>query len=160
MTMKKFFLSSLIALAGLTASAQSEMSAEELAFRNGMEQFIREEGFTPTIDDDDNSVNFKKEGISYWITVTDSDPYYIRFHRGGISFDASDRTMMLEACNYANLNKRCGKANIASSGTVTSFTVEYYCSSVEQFKKSFYDYLSCLTSLRNAARDYIDEHSK
>ena len=96
------------------AAAQSQLSAEELTFRKGIMNFLSEEGFTPTIDDDDNSVNFKKEGTLYWINVYGTDPTYIEMHESGFDIDDTDRTKLLEACNFGSYDTRCAKAYLHS----------------------------------------------
>ena len=37
----------------------ADLTPEQEKFRSNIIQFLKEEGFSPTIDEDDNSVNFK-----------------------------------------------------------------------------------------------------
>ena len=155
--MKKVILFAMLCIFGaLEINAQSGLTADQLKFRNGIEQFLKEEGFFTTIDDDDNSVNWKKEGARYWITVEDSDPFYIEFHRAGFSLDGEDRDALIRAANYANLNKRCGKACVGQSSI--AFTVEFYCNSISEFRNIFYRSMRAIDATREATVDYYNEH--
>ena len=156
--MKRLFIVSICCMIGLlyVSAQKSTLSSEELKFHNGIEQFLKEEGFVPTMDDDDNSINFKKEGARYWITVKGDDPFYIRFHTRGYDTEGSDRKLILEACNYANMNQRCGKACYDDDSV--SFTVEYYCHSLEGFRTTFYKNMRSLDYTREAVSDYYNEH--
>lgn len=140
------------------AFAQSQPTAGELKFRNGIEQFLKEEGYVPTIDSNNNRrVNFKKEGIKYWITVKDSEPCYVTMQRSGFTMDEGKRDSYIEACNYANLNKRCGKASIDTEDVF--FTVEFYCYSIENFRSTFYRNMNSLEYIKEATMSYYNEHN-
>ncbi len=143
----------------LTVSAQnSKMSAETLKFRNGIEQFLKEEGYVPTIDTDDNSVNFKKEGERYWINVEDSDPTYVEIHKAGFGIEDTNRNNLIEACNKATRDTRCGKAYITKSSV--SFSVEVYCHSIYDFKHIFYRSLNALNAVKDKTKEYYNELDK
>ena len=158
--MKKLIILSLCCFLGIQNgfSQKSKMSSAELKYRNSIEQFLKEEGYVPTIDDDDNSLNFKKEGSRYWLTVQGDDPYYIRLHKSGFTMEGTNRTLILEACNYANMNKRCGKACVDDDSVI--FIVEFYCHSLEGFKNTFYDNMRAVDSVKKATSDYYNEHDK
>lgn len=158
--MKKLFFLSICCIMGVldAYSQNSGMSSSELKFRNGIERFLKEEGYVPTIDDSDNSLNFKKEGSRYWLTVQGEDPYYIRLHLSGFTMEDTNRKIILEACNYANMNKRCGKACIDDDSVF--FIVEFYCHSLEGFKNTFYDNMRALDNVKKATSTYYNEHDK
>ena len=158
--MKKVVILFLLCLFGIhnMYSQKSKMTSEELKYRSSIEQFLKEEGYVPTIDDDDNSLNFKKGGNRYWLTVKDNDPYYIQLNRSGFTMEGTNRKLILEACNYANMNKRCGKACVDNNAVV--FTVEFYSHSIEGFKQTFYDNMQAVDSVREAVSDYYNEHDK
>lgn len=156
--MKRLLLITMCCVLGmLNASAQSSgLSQKELQFRNGIERYLKDEGFRPTIDNDDNSLNWKIEGASYWLTVRGSDPYYITLHLGGFNTEDTNLSIIYEACNYANRNKRCGKACYDDGSVV--FTVEYYCQSLANFRDTFYKYTSSIESTKSAVKTYYNEH--
>lgn len=157
--MKKYLFLLFVFVAGILHSYSQDnagLTQEELKFRNLIEQFLKEEGYQPTIDNSDNSVNFKKDGDLHWITVEGSRPSYIRIHRNGFSLEGTNRKIMLEACNHANRNKRCGKATISDQSV--GFTIEFYCQSIDMFKKGFNNNISALSAVRAATQDYYNEH--
>lgn len=143
------FLTALL-FSGTVYSA--ELTAEQKNFRQSIHNFLREEGFTVTIDDEDNSLNFKKEGNLYWIAFGGSSPVYLEFHRSGFKSENADKEKLLEAVNAANKEVRCAKA-IVNSKTV-SIVIEMYCHSAEEFKYVFY---KCMTEL-DSARKKVDEY--
>lgn len=155
--MKKILLVLFCQCLGVMAAfAQAEtLTADELRFRNGLEQFLREEGYVPTIDSDDNSLNFKKEGVQYWILVIGNSPTYLEFHRAGLSLDEFKRSLIVKAANQATYDTRCAKAYVAKSSV--AFTIEVYCQTVEDFKNIFYDSLSALDHVRNKTKEYYNK---
>ena len=153
---KKLFYFLFCLLCAQDALAQSP-TAGELKFRNGIEEFLKEEGYVPTIDSENNRrVNFKKEGTSYWIIVKESDPCFITMQRTGVSLDEGKRDVYIEACNNANLNKRCGEATVGKYNVL--FTVEFYCYSLEGFRSIFYRNMSALAAINDATMNYYNEH--
>jgi len=155
--MKKLLILAVMCICGqLSVFSQESMTQKELQFRNGIERFLKEEGFYTTIDSEDNSVNFKKEGVQYWITVEGDTPYYIRLFRAGLSLDGENKSKLYEACNYANYNKRCAKACIGTSSV--RFIVEYYCPSIEAFRRTFYRNIGAVDGSRDDVREYLNTH--
>ena len=143
----------------IAVSAQSSpLTSDELKFRNGIESFLKEEGYIPTIDAEDNSVNFKKEGYKYWIRVKSTSPTYVEMHRAGFGLDDTNRDHLLEACNKATFETRCAKSYVTPSSV--SFTVEVYCQTIEEFRHIFYRSMSALNSIRDKTKDYYNELSK
>lgn len=136
---------------GIDMSA-AELTAEQLKFRTSLQTFLKEEGFMPTIDDEDNSLNFKKEGNLYWITFGGSSPLYIEFHRAGLKAENINKADVLDAVNVANRKVRCAKAMLNDKNI--SFAIEMYCHSSEEFKYIFY---KCLSELDNA-KSMVQEH--
>lgn len=143
----------------LTISAQSSSQTnEEQVFRNGIERFLREEGFVPTIDTDDNSINFKREGESYWINVFGASPVYIEMHKSGFGLEDTKREYLIEACNKASNETRCAKAYVTQ--TSVSFSVEVFCHSIEGFRKNFYSYIRTLDLAKTSTKEYYNELDK
>lgn len=140
----------------LAAYAHGEETPEQKAFQSSIMQFLREEGFTPKIDEE-NSLTFKKEGVLYWFDFYDSSPIYLELHRIGLNYDAVDSDAVLQACNHSNRTIRCAKAMMGTSSI--SFAVELYCHSVEELKYIFYKSMSALDGAYDAVKKYYNEHS-
>ncbi len=127
------------------------LTASEKSFRSNIFNFLKEEGFSPTINDEDNSIEFKKEGALHWIAVRDESPFYVEFCRYGLSTEDADEAKVLYACNEVNKRLKCVKA-YNNSGFV-NIRIELYTHSAEEFRYSFYKYLSNLEKARTLAID-------
>ncbi len=143
--MKKI-LFAIIALLAVAGQARAELDADALRFRSNIKNFLSEEGFSPYIDSDDESLCFKKEGVLYWIDFMGSKPVYIQFHRAGSSAEDCDIDRVLEIINEINREYRCVKLTLSSSRKSVMYNVELYCNSPEDFKYSFYKYIKVLES--------------
>lgn len=146
----------------LTQALAWELKSEELTpaqqrFRAEILQFVREEGFSPHIDESDQTVTFKKEGVLYWISVGDDGPFFLEFHRAGLNCEEVDRNIVLEAVNEANKKVLSAKAILYES--TISFAVELFCHSAEEFKYIFYKCMKELDSAKEKVSDYYNEHA-
>ena len=138
----------LLAMANLLCAA--DLTDEQKAFQTSVMQFIKEEGFSPTIDED-NSINFKKEGVLYWIDVSEGGPYYVEFHRSGLSCETANEDYVIRACNETNRTMKCVKT-IKKKSSV-SVVIELFCHSAEEFKYTFYRSMKALDSGYNTVKE-------
>ena len=145
--MKKLFLLIVIGMLGVTSAfAQTEkLSADELKFRNGIQQFLQKEGYVPSVDNRDNSLNWKMEGPSYWLHVHGSSPTYIELHKEGFTIDDCNHDYLLMACNKASNEIRCAKVYVTKNSV--SLSIELFCSSVEEFNYVFKQELNSMSLL-------------
>lgn len=132
-----------------------DLTPAQLKMRTAILNFVKEEGFSPYIDEDDGSVTFKKEGITYWVTVESENPFYLEVHRSGLGIEDADRDKLLYAVNQANRTIRSAKAMLNTSNV--SFAVEIYCHSVEEFKHIFYKCLSVLQASKEKVSQLYNE---
>lgn len=132
-----------------------ELTAEQKRFRSSLQSFLKEEGFMPTIDDSDNSLNFKKEGTLYWFTFGGGSPIYLEFYRAGLTTEEANKTKVLEAVNEGNRKVRCAKAIYTGKSIV--FSIEMYCHSVEEFKYIFYKCIKELDNIKDKVVDYYND---
>lgn len=135
-----------------------ELTPEQLKFRSNIMQFLKEEGFSPTIDEDDNSVMFKKEGHLHWIAIRDKNPFYVEFFRSGLNCKDADRNAVLAAVNVGNKDVRCAKAILKE--TSITLVIEMYCHSPEEFRYVFYRSMGELESLENKVSESYNENNK
>lgn len=132
----------------------NNITPEQKAFRNALMSFLREEGFYPSVDDD-NSLTFKKEGELYWIDIAENSPFYVEFHRNGFNCTDANMSAVILACNKSNARTKCVKS-IANESSV-SLVIEMYCHSVEEFKYVFYKCLKELDNAYKATQDFYNE---
>ena len=151
----KYIAVIILSLFVFNISRAAELTPEQKKFQTSIHEFLKEEGFSPTIDEDDNSINFKKEGALFWIWIGGSSPIYLEFHRSGFKCEDADRNLVLQSVNSANRNVRCAKAILKESSV--SFAIEMYCHSSEEFKYVFYKCLNELENVKNKVYEYYNE---
>lgn len=153
---KRFFLAIALIIASV-ASLSAEISAQAKRFRTEIQTFLREEGFSPYIDEDDESVDFKKEGTLYWININGDGPYYLEFHRGGFKRDGEDEIALLKAANEGNRKIRCAKAILLDNAV--GLVIEMFAHTAEDFKYVFYSSIKELDNLHSTVQDAYTEYS-
>ena len=151
-----YLLSLLLCILGAMPVNADDLTGPQKAFQTNIMQFLREEGFSPSIDDD-NDIVFKKEGTEHWIKISGGSPFYVELHRSGFTIDDTERNVLLEAVNEGNKRARCAKAMVLNS--VVSLAVETFCHAAEDFRYMFYKSMDELSSISNIISDYYDEHS-
>lgn len=156
MNAKRMLTAIALSLTVVVWAFAEELTAEQKRFRSEIQQFLKEEGFMPTIDNDDNSLNFKKEGTAYWLTFGGSGSIYLEFHRAGLKIEDADRNLVLKSANEANRKVRCAKAMVGDK--FVSFAVEMYCHTAEDFKYVFYKCLSELETIKTEVSDYYNDN--
>lgn len=156
--MKKIIFTLLIVLQAIAVLAQDDITVEGKHFRSDIMQFLREEGFTPSIDDEEHDLRFKKEGKLYWMYFYNSSPIYVQFYKVGENTKSYDEVKVLKAVNKANVNG-VAKAYRTSQGS-TYFLTEAYFHSSEEFKYVFYKYLNALDDTRQTFIDALDNNGE
>lgn len=152
--MNRYFATFALLFAVVISAFAAGLTGEQLKFRNSLQQFLKEEGFMPTIDDEDNSLNFKKEGTLYWLVFGDSNPIYVEFRRSGLKTEDADRNLLLKSVNAANNKVRCAKAMLGEKSV--SYSIEMYCHSAEEFKYVFY---KCINELDNINNEVVNNYN-
>lgn len=155
--MKKF-VSLFLVLVTFCTMKVSALEPEAERFRSAIKSFLQEEGFHATIDDD-GSLNFKKEGVAYWMFFSGDSPVYVGFYRAGTGIEDSDYDKVLFAVNAANCEYRCGKAMVTEDKSLVSYTVQSYCYAPEDFKYAFYKYLNVLQDIRDKVIEVYNDDS-
>jgi hypothetical protein len=154
--MKKIALFFLLSIFGVTMVSAEDLTPEQRRFRDQIEQFLKEEGYVPTVDPDDNSLNWKKEGERFWLYVEGSDPLYIEIHKPSLGVDNANMDLVYESINQANRGIRCAKAVMGKTSII--FTVEFYCPSIDEFRRVFYRSTNALSAVRDKTKEYYSEH--
>ena len=151
----KYFV---LALAMLLAASlrADDLTPEQQRYRTALMQFLSEEGYSPSIDEEDDLV-FKKEGELYWFSFSGNSGVYMEFHRAGFGFKDDQRALLTLAVNESNRTTRCAKAIV--NATSVSFAIEIYSHSIEDFKYTFYDYMNCLDTAYDSVIEYFNEHN-
>lgn len=139
----RLLITLLMAVLFVMPSSADDYTPAQKAFRSNLMSFLKDEGFSPFIDED-NSLSFKKEGILYWIKISEDSPFFIQFHHAGLDCSTADKKVALVACNITNRDYKCVKAMLYDD--YVSIAVELFCHSVEEFKYTFYASIRSLES--------------
>ena len=132
----------LIALSALSCFADeptAPRSAANIAYRDSVVSFLKDEGFVPSVDED-GDIWFKKEGDTLLVSVQDDTaPFYVQINYGLSSEGMDDQVALLKAVNNINLNCRCVKCSIGEEGYLL-ISVETYNNSARVFMDNFATY--------------------
>jgi len=150
--MKKLFLL-LFSFIALSAMSQTEADVVK-RLQDKYVQFLKEEGFVPSIDSD-GDVSFKYEGDTYYIKPHGNQPLYFRItkylnHEDGCS------TKIREAVNHAASARMSVSAYISDDCTQVSITSGNYIANEDDFKYIFY---SALKATKHAVQDLLDHYN-
>ena len=148
MNLKKYALILMTSLSGLICQGQDISNAAE-NFRASIYDFLQEEGFFPSIDENRDLV-FKKEGIPYYISILEEKPIYVIFTRDAIATQDADRLVVLNAINEINSGVRALKCSYIEN--YVRMGIESYCYTAEDFKYVFYRYLGILEASDNLVK--------
>lgn len=159
---KKFILFVAFALSALSCFAQEppvQRSAANVAFRDSIANFLKLEGYVPSIDED-GDIEFKKEGSTYFVTVVDDEaPFYVQFTYYLGMDDDIDQVAMLKAMNETNRDNRCIKCSIVDKDLLW-ITIESYDTTVAEFGKTYDLYLEHLSEGGVILAQAYDKYSK
>lgn len=152
--MKKVLLTAVICI----ACATTMMAQSASSIRQGVINYLREEGFNPTMNDDGQTINFKREGAMYGVSIIgDEAPYTVYIYRAGLDLSNYDRTRMIKACNRANREKRAAKAQVGTSSVI--FSSELYCDSLSELRNVLLLSARCANNMRETVIKYYNENS-
>ena len=144
-----------MAIFSLAASAQAkQFNSSQLALRTGIQNFLKAEGFQPIIDDD-GDIKFKKEGLTYYVSIDDrdTDPMYVRLFRyHSYTTSRTHAKIVAHAADFC-IKKMAKVVCFDDSYYVQS---ELYLTSAEAFKNIFYKMLSQVDAVEDAISDVCD----
>lgn len=153
--MKKVLLTAVLWVA-CTMSLCAQQSLAQ--FRQGVIDFLTEEGFRPTVDSSNYQILFKMEGNGYGVKIMGNNlPYTVYIYRYGAELKDYDRSRMLKACNKANGKKRAAKAMVGKTNVM--FASELYCSSVNELTSVLLESARCANNIRKKVFEYYDENN-
>lgn len=121
--------------------------------------FLKEEGYSPTINNSTGDINFKMEGTNYVVDLNTafSSPYLVTLS-ASFSFESissSERQKLYEIENAINSKFSCIKASYAEleNSKILIFSVESFCHNSDDFKYALVKYLIFI-------KEAIDEFRK
>lgn len=120
-----------------SSSGDGNLSATLRNFRSQIVDYLRYEGYTPTIDSD-GDVKFTYNGSSFFIQLSEfNDQLLVRYL---VFVTVPDRVSQAQARNVAyNIvaNKICSRAYLTSSGSSIAVRIDALCTGIQMFKNLF-----------------------
>ncbi|MDR2495390.1 MAG: hypothetical protein LBD24_09245 [Spirochaetaceae bacterium] len=139
---------------GAGASAQ-DMTKQQL--RQLYSNFLRAEGFSPTVDSD-GDVQFKYEGGIYYIAVHEKDQQFFNLMYPNFwEIESEDELIQaVFAADTVTGNKKVVKVYLTQDWNNVSISVELFLKNPADFSTFFYRSMSLIAGAR---QDFIDEMS-
>lgn len=141
---------------------QQEMSTEARQFKNSLLSFLREEGYAPSSEPGSNQVNFKREGESYWITLTGAMPVQVSIHINGFTNKDANALALLLACNEVNKDAYYAKAFVDDFGDngSTNIVIEMPCHNAEEFRYVFSESVKTLAFAKEKMQESYNKNQE
>jgi len=146
-----------VLLFGSTLYAQAEINDAERMAQKSMMEYLRSKGFAPTIDKADQSVNFKKSNVLYWITFDgNASTMLFTLHRKPIKFTMDKdgqnkvnqkRELALYAANKITATNQY-KAFL--NGSRVEFIYPIYAKSADEYQTVFPKVLNAMSNIRES----------
>ncbi len=150
-----FALVAFLSLAGLDASAKSQ---RETNFTNQVLNFLKEEGYMPSLDSD-GDVKFKSQGDTYFVVASDyDDGCYVKV-MGIMGAEDVNVRAVLEACNATVAEYKFVRCYYNSSSQAIVYECAGFFTGIQQFKEIFADYLNILRSADEMLQTKYSEFS-
>lgn len=152
--MKRLLLFTMLLLATLPMMA--ELTAKEREFRSQVQSHIRYEGYTPSIDSD-GSIEFKYQGKTYWVDVTEyKNGFYVDIYTG-IVIEDDQYAAAIIAANKSTREYKFLRAYLTSSNDAVYIKMGGYFMSISQFKDVFNSWLNVVSDERIAIYNSIND---
>lgn len=156
-TLRLFLALGLMCLT-LTSYAQDSEGQTKKRIRTNYINFLKEEGYVPSIDAD-GDIKFKIDGSTYYVVIADQDsPAYVTLWAPGYTLGGDggyDIVKVIPIINKTNIERRGVKFLYTDKSVIVR--MEMLLPNAESFKNVFYTSLSYLKSSREL---FEEEYSK
>lgn len=106
--------------------------------------YLKNAKFDPKVDESDNSVTFRHNGVLYWVTFEEESPILYTFHRNGFRIGTESNTYKRKpailAANEINLHHKGVKVTVGEKKV--HIAIEVYAAQPEDFNAVFRKYFS------------------
>lgn len=158
--MKKILLLFVFVVGALAADAQTELTEKERSYMDKLKVYLTEEGYIAKLDED-NDLAFKKEGDTYWISVTEekSGCYFVRL-ASSMGCEDTNLDAVRKAVNQVNSEYKLAKAYLSKTEKNIQFVIDAYCYTSEDFTKYFAKYMDILDDVDGDLKEYYGNYDK
>lgn len=134
----------------------SELTELQKTAYSELTKFLGEEGFSAIPDNDTGTLDFKREGVLYWISVSKDGSFY-SVNRGGLKIGGDDGFDYKRSLFVANtVNKNLSVVKAYCSDKIVTISYEIQPKSVEDFKYVLYKAINLLDTAR---KKFIEEYN-
>ena len=131
---------------GTSSGGGRSASADAARRQNIYMEFLRQEGYQPTIDED-GDIAFRREGRTYYIIISKNDPTLIYFTLFGLRTvsSESDRVRFANAVGVANRRVKVAKMYLTSGNPQrVNLSIEAFIENPNDFGVLFNRYLGTM----------------
>ncbi|MDE7161026.1 MAG: YbjN domain-containing protein [Muribaculaceae bacterium] len=154
--MKNLFLALALLIMGAVCSEAAAKTTSESNFSNQVLNFLKQEGYMPSIDSD-GDVKFKSEGDTYFVIAHDyNDGWYVKI-MGLMGAEGVNTRAVLEACNATVAEYKFVRCYYRAQNSDIVYECAGYFTGIEQFKALFEDFMSIL---KNADSMLLEKYSE
>ncbi len=156
--MKKIKTIAVLVLAmiiGTGIASARKLSVLETKAQQGMMDYLKSLGYDPLVYEEDGSVNFKRNGVLYWITFDNSTGSMLyTLNRKPLKFTAEGKkktslnTRLEIAEKAANMMSNKYLCKTVLDGNQIKFNFPVYATSTEEYTKVFPDILKSMENLQ------------
>ena len=152
---KNYFLTIFFLCFCASLWAQESLNAQQQKLQNDIQNYLREEGFAPSIDED-GDIKFKKEGISFYVIIDkgENSPFFLQLcvpYNLGANYD---RQKVMRIANEVNEYKSV-KMKLYSESIMIK--AEMFLQDATHFGAVFYRTMSILGY---AGEEFLNEYNK
>ncbi len=137
-----------IVLVSGTCYADSPTSEDLENYKSSLMAYVRMQGYTPKLDSD-GDIQFKHDGDTYWVQAVPYDDGYYVTVMTSTSIDGYNINNIRQAMDDAVRSLKYVRMYTSSSRKSIVTEYNWYCVSVNDFKRMFENALSVVTTCEN-----------
>ncbi len=153
--MKKIFLIMLVVLGSLGMYAD-EPTGKALTMRGEILNYLRSEGYMPKIDSD-GDIQFKREGVSYWISLDNYGQYVYANTYSSMDTKGASMYRVRSSANTAQRKYKFVRCNVYDSSV--SVSVPLPIKTLSEYKGFFPDVIDIIINTKKVMKEEYNEEN-
>lgn len=146
--MKKIIFALGLFIACIISANAANLTEEQKKAQHSVIVYLHSIQYDPSIDKNDNSVCFRRNGVLYWITFEDNSPILYTIHRKAFKIggqDGYDRSVAVKTANEINLKHRTVKLSVNKEKV--DISIAMYAANPQAFQDVFKKNVALLTNV-------------
>lgn len=144
----------------LGSFAQAKLTENGQKAQRALIDYLRSINITPSIYSRDNSVNFKHNDVSYWVTFDKDAPVLYTMHRKGINFEKDANFKQTAALVAANKVNRETNVKCLYNEKRVDFIMAQFAKDPSDFHNTFKAMLSSFASVEKIFKEEYERVKK